>query len=111
MLTGNTIQGSPFQYSGSLEAGLVISFKHAAMRITPEIISVIRSEITKRSPVLLGSCRKPLVPNSIGETLWIAHRVTPQMVSYVVPLLVQEGFCTVTPRKPFIVNRNMEVKS
>jgi hypothetical protein len=100
MAIGRTITGVEFEYSGSLATGLVISFNSSAMKITPEIITVIRNEITKRSPVLMGANRKPLVADSIGETLWLQHRTTPQVMSYVLPLLIEEGFCTVSYRKP-----------
>jgi hypothetical protein len=103
MPIGRTLQGNQFRYTGSLAAGLVVSFNFTAMKISPEIIRVIRAEITKRSPVLMGTSRKP---DSIGETLWTKHHVTPQVLSYVVPLLVEQGFCTVTARKPFIIRRN-----
>jgi hypothetical protein len=106
MPTGKTLQGNTFRYAGSLTTGLVVSFKSAAIKISPEIIDVIRTEITQRSPVLMGTSHKPVVPDSIGETLWTKHHVVPQVMSYVVPLLVEEGFCTVNHRKPFIIRRN-----
>ena len=105
MSTGLTITGVRFEYSGSLATGLVVSFKNSAMKITPEIIGVIRKEITRRSPVLMGANRKPLVADSVGETLWLEHRTTPQVMSYVLPLLIEEGFCTVSDRKPFVIHR------
>jgi len=105
MAIGRTVTGVQFDYSGSLATGLVVSFKNSAMKITPEIIKIIRGEIEKRSPVLMGANRKPLVADSVGETLWLQHRTTPQVMSYVLPLLVQEGFCTVSDRKPFVIHR------
>ena len=105
MAIGRTLTGVQFDYSGSLTTGLVVSFKNSAMKITPEIITIIRGEIEKRSPVLMGANRKPLVADSVGETLWLKHRTTPQVMSYVLPLLVQEGFCTVSDRKPFVIHR------
>ena len=53
----------------------------------------------------MGANRKPLVANSVGETLWLQHRTTPQAMSYVLPLLVEEGFCTVSDQKPFVIHR------
>ena len=66
---------------------------------------MIRGEILKRSPVLMGANRMPLVRNSIGETLWTEYKVSPQVMSYVLPLLVEEGFCTVSDGKPFVIRR------
>ena len=105
MPLGTTVTGVQFDYSGSLAAGLVVSFRNSAMKITPETVRIIRDEITKRSPVLMGANRKPLVADSVGETLWLQHRTTPQVMSYVLPLLVEEGFCTVSDRKPFVIHR------
>lgn len=105
MPLGTTVTGVQFVYSGSLATGLVVAFKNSAKKITPETIRTIRDEITKRSPVLMGANRKPLVADSVGETLWLKHRTTPQVMSYVLPLLVEEGFCTVGDRKPFVIHR------
>jgi len=66
---------------------------------------VIQAEIIKRSLVRMGASRKPLVADSVGETLSARHGVSPQVMSYVLPLLVEEGFCTVSSSKPFIIHR------
>jgi hypothetical protein len=106
MHQGTTIMGRPFHYSGSLEEGPTVFFKPPTKkRITPEIIRVIRAEITSRSPVLMGANRNPLVPDSVGETLSLERHESPQVMSYVVPLLVEEGFCTVSGRKPFVIHK------
>lgn len=105
MPIGTTVTGVRFEYSGSLATGLVVSFRNSAMKITSETIRIIRGEITTRSPVLMGANRKPLVADSVGETLAEKHGVSPQVMSYVLPLLVEEGFCTVSDRKPFVIHR------
>jgi hypothetical protein len=38
--------------------------------------------------VLMGANRKPLVADSIGETLWLKHKTSPPVMSYVLPLLI-----------------------
>jgi hypothetical protein len=73
MSLATTVTGIQFEYSGSLATGLIVSFKNSAMKITPETINIIRDEITRRSPVLMGANRKPLVADSVGETLWLRH--------------------------------------
>lgn len=100
-----TITGVPFEYSGSLSTGLVVSFKNSALKITPDTVRIIREEITRRSPVLMGANRKPLVANSVGETLAVSHGISPQVMSYVLPLLIEEGFCTASDRKPVLIHR------
>lgn len=73
------------------------------MEITPEIVRIIREEITKRSPVLMGASRHPLIRDSVGETLSVKYGESPQVISYVLPLLIEEGFCTVSDGKPFVI--------
>jgi hypothetical protein len=105
MPLSRTITGKDFKYSGSLYAGLIIH-KIVAVKIKPEIVQIIRAEIQNRNLVLMGACRKPLVADSIGETLWLEYRVSPQVMSYVLPLLVEEGFCRVSDTKPFKIYLN-----
>ena len=106
MPTAKTVTGQPFEYSGTLATGITIFFKPPhKKKITPEIVRIIREEITKRSPVLMGASRKPLVRDSVGETLSVKHGESPQVISYVLPLLIEEGFCTVSDGKPFVIHR------
>jgi hypothetical protein len=107
MPRARTITGKEFEYFGSLDTGLMVQFKNTAMKITPDIVRVIRNEISRRSPVLMGACYKPLVADSVGETLWMEHGVTPQVMSYVLPLLVEEKFCRVSDNKPFKIYLNL----
>ncbi len=100
MPVAKTVTGTPFQYTGSLRAGLTVEFAKSALRVSPATILVIRNEITSRSPVRMGACRRPLVSDSVGETLQLSYGVCPQVMSYVLPLLVEEGFCTVRTRSP-----------
>ena len=105
MPKSKTVTGVDFEYAGSLDSGLVVHFEKSIPKIAPNVVRVIRGEILKRSPVLMGANRKPLVPDSVGETLWTEHKVSPQVMSYVLPLLVEEGFCTVSDGKPFVIHR------
>ena len=106
MSFGKTVMGKSFEYSGTLATGITVFFKPPhKKKISPEIVQVVRNEITKRSPVLMGANRSPLVGDSVGETLALKHNETPQVMSYVLPLLVEEGFCTVSDRKPFVIHR------
>jgi len=99
-----TVTGVEFEYSGSLETGLIVH-KGMGVRISPIIVRVIRDEIQRRSPVKMGACRDNPARNSVGETLAAIPGASPQYLSYVVPLLVEEGFCTVSDRKPIIISR------
>jgi hypothetical protein len=102
MPSRKTLLGKPYEYTGTLATGIVVN---SATRISADIIRVIRSEITETSPVLMGASRAPLVADSVGETLNVKYRKSPQVMSYVLPLLIEEGFCTVSDRKPFVIHR------
>jgi hypothetical protein len=106
MPISKTIMGKSFEYSGTLATGITVFFKPPHKKvIPPETVRVIRAEITKRSPVLMGANRDPLVSNSVGETLAERYNESPQVMSYVLPLLVEEGFCTVSDHRPYIIYR------
>jgi hypothetical protein len=106
MAIGRTLMGKTFEYSGSLATELVVKFRNTQLKISPKIVAAIRREIERRSPVKMGANRKPLVANSVGETLYEQHRVSPQVMSYVLPLLIEEGFCSVTSKRPFVIYRD-----
>jgi hypothetical protein len=106
MAIGHTLMGKTFQYSGSLATELVVHFKTTQLKISPKIVAVIRREIERRSPVKMGANRTPLVANSVGETLSEQHHVSPQVMSYVLPLLIDEGFCSVSSGRPFVIYRD-----
>lgn len=106
MRSARTVMGKKFEYCGTLATGITVFFKPPSKKkIAPEIIQVIRDEITRRSPVLMGANRSPLVSDSIGETLALKYRESPQVMSYVLPLLIEEGFCTVSARRPYVIYR------
>jgi hypothetical protein len=107
MPNAKTVMGKPFEYSGTLATGVTVYFKPPHKKvISSSIIRVIRDEITKRSPVLMGANRDPLVADSVGETLAERHNESPQVMSYVLPLLIEEGFCTVSDRKPYVIHKS-----
>jgi len=105
MATSKTVMGKRFKYRGTLDKGISIDFGDtgADWVIPAEIIQVIKDEITKRSPVLMGASRKPLLKNSVGETLYRDHGFSPAAMTYVLPLLVEAGFCTVEAERPFLI--------
>lgn len=105
MKKAQTVRGVPFKYEGSLQDGLTILFKTTTLKISTNLIQVIRREISSRSPVRMGANRKPLVLDSVGETIREKHKASPQIMSYVVPLLVEEGFYIVNNKKPYILTK------
>ena len=103
MSSARTLMGVEFQYSGSLGTGLVVH-KNTDIYISVNIIQMIRGEIERRSPVLMGACRDNPTRDSIGETL-LNNGYSPQNLSYVIPLLIEEGFCKASDRRPYKVIR------
>lgn len=96
-----------FRYSGSLDTGLVVH-KGVDIAISVDTIMLIRTEIARRSPVLMGACRDNPSRNSLGETLR-SRGITPQVLSYVVPLLVASGYCTTNNSRPLVINRRPQI--
>ena len=105
MATSKTVMGKRFKYRGTLATGISIDFGDtgADWVIPVEIIDVIKDEIAKRSPVLMGASRKPLLKNSVGETLFREHGFSPAAMTYVLPLLVEAGYCTVESERPYLI--------
>jgi hypothetical protein len=81
-----TLMGVGFKYEGSLDNGLVIH-KKISIGISKDIVNAIKSEIMRRSPVLMGACRDNPSKDSIGESLKM-QGYSPQNLSYVIPLLI-----------------------
>jgi hypothetical protein len=98
-----TLTGVELEYEGSINDGLVIH-KNILIKISKNIINAIKSEITSRSPVLMGAHRDNPSKNSIGESLK-KQGYSPQNLSYVIPLLIEEGFCAANEKKPFVITK------
>ena len=103
MKQSKTLSGIRFNYEGSLDSYLTI-YKNIKIKIPKKIIDVIKSEINQKSPILMGACRDNPSKNSIGESLK-GKRYSPQNLSYVIPLLVEEGFCSSNIKRPFIITK------
>lgn len=106
MKRSKTVMGKHFEYAGTLETGISIHFGDSGKDwfIPPTIIEVIKKEIAERSPVLMGASRKPLVKDSVGETLYRDHGFSPQAMSYVLPLLITAGYCTISTERPYLIS-------
>ena len=106
MKRSRTVMGKPFKYTGTLAKGISVNFGDSGPDwfIPSEIIEVVKTEIAQRSPVLMGASRKPLVKDSVGETLFREHGFSPQAMSYVLPLLVESRYCTISSTRPFLIH-------
>lgn len=105
MKRSKTVMGKHYQYSGTLETGISVHFGDSGKDwfIPPAIIEVIKREIAERSPVLMGASRKPLVKDSVGETLYREHGFSPQAMTYVLPLLIKDGYCAISTDRPYLI--------
>jgi hypothetical protein len=105
MSHSKTVMGKRFKYRGSLDKGISIDFGDtgADWFIPSEIIEIIKAQIAERSPVLMGASRKPLLKDSVGETLYRDHGFSPAAMTYVLPLLVEAGYCTISPTRPYLI--------
>lgn len=63
------------------------------VRIPSHAIDFIRGETRKAGEIAMGACRDNPSPGSLGEKLRQQGK-SPQFLSYVIPLLTKEGFCT-----------------
>lgn len=103
MKQASTLLGVEFKYTGTLNTELII-YKNLNIKIPKKIIDAIKLEIEHKSPVFMGACRDNPTKHSIGESLR-EQGFSPQNLSYVIPLLIDEGFCAVNNKKPFIITK------
>ncbi len=107
MATSRTVTGKSFEYSGSLANGLAVTHESGhATRIGTATVDFVKREIERRSPVLMGANRQPLVRDSLGESVRVELGQSPQVLSYIIPLLVEAGFCRVAKSgRNYVVHR------
>ena len=103
MKHAKTLLGIEFNYDGSISTELII-YKNLNIKISKKIIDAIKSEIIQKNPIFMGACRDNPIRYSIGESLR-AQGYSPQNLSYVIPLLIEEGFCVANDKKPFIITK------
>jgi hypothetical protein len=88
-----TVTGKEFRYRGSLAEDVEVVFDNSQpLRITRESIDHITHEIQERQgPALMGAIYSPLMPDSIGEAISRKYRLSPINLSYIIPLLREQG--------------------
>jgi hypothetical protein len=73
MPSARTLMGVEYQYSGSLDTDLIIH-KKIDIHISANTISLIRTEIIKRSPILMGAPAKRLNRRNVDKE-WVFSTV------------------------------------
>jgi hypothetical protein len=108
-----TVKGKRFYYCGDVSGDLIIyptdgSGKQRSageVHISLDKIQLIKSQIMTNREIAMGACRDTPSHGSIGEKLRERHW-SPQILSYVVPLLIQVGFCEAFKRgRSYFVRR------
>jgi hypothetical protein len=89
----------PYSYTGSLEKGINV-FKASAdgkksFLLSKEWIGKIKSIMERICPAIMGTSRTNPAKYSIGYTLKEETGINAQSLSYVIPLLIEAGFCEV----------------
>lgn len=103
MQKATTLTNKPFRYTGSLAEGIAVHFELLTIEIPAETIAIVRDDIRERGPLPVGNHLKPMIKGSIGENLYREHRIKPELLNYVIPLLIMEGFCSIKSLKPIVI--------
>jgi len=100
MKTLTTLTGKSFRYKGDLQEELIvypsdneaIEQDRFALAITPFTTSLVKAAIKERREILMGASRDKPPKNSLGAILK-EYGQTPQQLSYLIPILIEAGFC------------------
>ncbi len=107
-----TLTGKCFEYKGTLNEELIVypsddngrEQERVAPVITPYTINLVKSVIMQKGEIPMGASRDNPPQNSLGAVLKNEGQ-TPQQLSYLVPILIESGFCEYSKKgKAFIVN-------
>lgn len=95
-----TFNRKRFHYSGDLGSNLHVFPLNSdgeetgtMVRIDADTISYIRHLIKEHGNIKMGACRDNPSQNSLGSYL-IQSKKSPQILSYILPLLEKEGYLT-----------------
>ncbi len=108
----STLSGKCFKYKGNLNEELIIytsdengrEQERFALVITPYTINLVKSVIMQKGKILMGASRDNPPQNSLGAVLK-NERQTPQQLSYLIPILIESGFCEYSKKgKAFLIN-------
>ena len=107
----STLTGKSFKYKGNLNEELIIypsddsgrEQERFALVITPHTINLVKSVIIQKREILMGASRDNPPKNSLGAVLKNEGQ-TPQQLSYLIPILIESGFCKYSKKgKAFLI--------
>ena len=98
MPRSRTFTGRPFEYNGNINNSLIVypldddgNRTGTRIKIDSEVINLVKDRIRECNRIKMGACRDNPAPNSLGEMLQ-QHGKSPQLLSYILPLLEEDGF-------------------
>jgi hypothetical protein len=97
---GCTFKGKHFHYEGDVNSHLKVypldkkgNPTGTAIVIDKNIIDLVEKTIYEKDTIQMGACRDKPAPQSLGEMLKDMKK-SPQWLSYILPLLEDEGLLT-----------------
>ena len=103
-------RGKLFFYEDDPMSGLIVQTadengekNDTKIHISANTITFIKRKIKTSFEIPMGSCRDNPAPGSLGHLLMHKNKTSPQILCYVIPLLVEKGFCTTVKEKRAIV--------
>jgi hypothetical protein len=92
-----TLTGRDFEFSVDNDGRIVVRTQEKSrVLIRPEEVELVKREIRTRLRVKLGASRTKPIPGSLGDVL-ASHGGAPPILSYLIPILVRQGFCFTAP--------------
>lgn len=97
---GMTFTGKKFLYEGSINSSVIVYPLYGSgqrtgskIYIDKKIVDLTKSAIENKSEIPMGACYDNPSPNSLGELLY-KKKISPLLLSYILPLLEEEGYIT-----------------
>ena len=112
MRQSKTLTGKSFSYEGALQTELKVHTKGSTVDISSEVITFVMGELMRTEETAMGACRDNPTPGSLGDKLKSEMGTSPQVLSYLIPLFQEVGFCTAVKQgRAFIVRRPTRQRS
>ena len=100
MNTLKTLSGKEFQYKEIPEGEIIVYpsddnnqlQEKFALVITPFTINLVKDSIKQAQKIFMGASRDKPPKDSLGFILK-KEKQTPQQLSYLIPILIEKGFC------------------
>ena len=96
----STLTGRPFQFKEHPDGELIVYppdrernlQEKSAIAITPFTVNLVKEAIREAGEIAMGASRDNPPRNSLGALIK-EEKQSPQQLSYLIPILMDEGFC------------------